>query len=148
MANDTLKPCPFCGNDAMLNEYKARSGYEASVQCSQCSASIASITYDTQQEATEEVVIEWNRRAYEAEIADLKRGIIHNPENAYVMGFPMLNLLVLADALYKKGVSVEQVDDFIAEVGNAYEYCFREQEKTMAGVIRRLMNIDEFEVKV
>lgn len=63
--SDTLKPCPFCGNDAILNEYRARKGYEASIQCSQCSASIVSITYDTQQEATEKVVVEWNCRAYE-----------------------------------------------------------------------------------
>lgn len=65
MNDIVLKPCPFCGNDAILNEYRARKGYEASIQCSQCSASIVSITYDTQQEATEAVVIEWNRRAYE-----------------------------------------------------------------------------------
>lgn len=58
----TLFPCPFCGGEALLEEFSARKGFESSVSCCNCPASMASITYDTQEEATEAITEYWNRR--------------------------------------------------------------------------------------
>ena len=64
MANTELKPCPFCGGEAVLEPYKARKGYEANIQCNGgCLALMRTITYDTEEEAIENVVKAWNRRA-------------------------------------------------------------------------------------
>ena len=60
-----LRPCPFCGGEALLEPYKARKGYEASIQCNQCLASMATITYDEEETAVRKVVEAWNRRAGE-----------------------------------------------------------------------------------
>ena len=58
-----LKPCPFCGGEALLEEFTVRKGFEACVVCSGCLVTMPTITYDTQKEATEAVVEDWNRRA-------------------------------------------------------------------------------------
>ena len=64
MRDHELKPCPFCGNcDALLESFAVRKGYEAVVQCNGCLATMATITYDTEKEAIEDVEKAWNRRA-------------------------------------------------------------------------------------
>ena len=61
-----LKKCPFCGGEAVLEPYKARKGYEASIQCNGgCLLCMTTITYDTQEEAIEKVVNRWNMRMNE-----------------------------------------------------------------------------------
>lgn len=61
-----LKPCPFCGGEAVLEPYKARKGYEANIQCNgKCLLTMHTITYDTEEEAIENVIEAWNRRATE-----------------------------------------------------------------------------------
>nr|DAV54163.1 MAG TPA: restriction alleviation protein [Caudoviricetes sp.] len=60
---DELKPCPFCGGEALLEPYRARKGYEASIQCNQCLCSMSTITYDEEETAIEDIVKAWNRRA-------------------------------------------------------------------------------------
>ena len=57
-----LKPCPFCGGEALFEPYKARKGYEASIQCTQCLCGMSTITYDTEEEAEKAVTDAWNRR--------------------------------------------------------------------------------------
>lgn len=64
MENRELKPCPFCGGEAVLEPYESRKGYEAYVQCnSGCIVHMMTITYDTEEEAIEAVTKAWNRRA-------------------------------------------------------------------------------------
>ena len=58
-----LKPCPFCGGKALLEEFVVRKGFEACIVCSDCMVNMPTITYDTQEEATEAVTKDWNRRA-------------------------------------------------------------------------------------
>lgn len=131
-----LRPCPFCGGEAevLLPFY---CGVVA--RCKRCGVElreyVISPTHSLFEEAEHKVIEQWNRRSYDAEISDLKSGIFRNPEKAFVMGFPMLKVVLLADALIKKGVSFEQVDDFVANVGNAYEYAFNEQERTVREVL-------------
>lgn len=58
-----LLPCPFCGGKAVLEPYKARKGYEATIQCNGvCILYMRTITYDTEEEAIETVVKRWNTR--------------------------------------------------------------------------------------
>lgn len=60
---EQLKKCPFCGGEAVLEPYKTRKGYEASIQCNGgCLLYMTTITYDTQEEAIETVVNHWNTR--------------------------------------------------------------------------------------
>lgn len=62
--NFKLKPCPFCGGEAVLEPCKARKGYEATIQCNGgCILYMTTITYDTQEEAVKTVVKRWNTRA-------------------------------------------------------------------------------------
>lgn len=65
-----LKPCPFCGGEALLEPYRARKGYEASIQCNQCLCSMSTITYDEEETAIEDVVKAWNRRVNEERTLD------------------------------------------------------------------------------
>lgn len=58
-----LKPCPFCGGEALLELFTVRKGYEANVVCSECLVYMPTITYDTEEEAEEAVMRDWNRRA-------------------------------------------------------------------------------------
>ena len=62
-----LKPCPFCGGEALLEPYEARKGYEASIQCNSCLGRMISITYDDEKTAVKKVIEAWNRRAGEQE---------------------------------------------------------------------------------
>lgn len=58
-----LKRCPFCNGEAVLEPYKVRKGYEANIRCNGgCLALMRTITYDTEEEAIENVVKAWNRR--------------------------------------------------------------------------------------
>ena len=58
-----LKPCPFCGGKALLEEFSVRKGFEACIVCSDCLVTMSTITYDTQEEAIEAAIEDWNRRA-------------------------------------------------------------------------------------
>lgn len=65
---DNLKPCPFCGGKAVLEPYKARKGYEANIQCNGgCLLNMHTITFETIEEAVENVVEAWNCRQKEGE---------------------------------------------------------------------------------
>lgn len=59
-----LKPCPFCGNEAILESFDTRKGYEATICCNSCFAAMHSITYDLKQEAIKRVTNAWNQRVY------------------------------------------------------------------------------------
>ena len=61
-SEDELKPCPFCDWSASIETFKVRKGYEANVQCDCCLASMATITYDTEEEARQNAIKAWNRR--------------------------------------------------------------------------------------
>ena len=63
MSDKKLLPCPFCGGTALLEEFSVRKGFESCIVCSDCLATMPTISYDTQEEATEAVVEDWNRRA-------------------------------------------------------------------------------------
>lgn len=132
-----LRPCPFCGGKAEVFIFPDPCGFV--VRCKWCGVALHEYVRRPDcpsfEEAEQEAVERWNRRAYDAEISNLKSGIITNPRSASVMGFPMLQVVLLADALVKKGVSFEQVDDFIANVGNAYEYACKEQERAVREVL-------------
>lgn len=71
---DKLKRCPFCGGEALLEPYRARKGYEASIQCNQCLCSMSTITYDEEETAIEDVVKAWNRRVNDASVVHGKWG--------------------------------------------------------------------------
>ena len=59
-----LLPCPFCGSEnVMLEPYRSRKGYEATVFCNGgCLGQMHTITYDTQEEAIDRVIRAWNKR--------------------------------------------------------------------------------------
>lgn len=57
-----LKPCPFCGGEALLEESRARKGFEACVSCTGCLVMMPTITFDTQEDANEKAMRAWNRR--------------------------------------------------------------------------------------
>lgn len=63
--NELLKPCPFCGATALLESFKERKGYGATVHCNSCLAAITTITYDTEKEAVDDAMWAWNRRQEE-----------------------------------------------------------------------------------
>ena len=58
-----LKPCPFCGSEALLDEFTVRKGFEACIVCTGCLADMPTITYDTEEEARNAAIEAWNRRA-------------------------------------------------------------------------------------
>lgn len=62
MSKIELKPCPFCGRGAVIETFKARKGYEATILCTGCLANMPTITYDTEDEAEKKVIEAWNRR--------------------------------------------------------------------------------------
>ena len=66
MSKFELKPCPFCGSkNVVLEENTVRKGFEASIYCNgDCMATQYTITYDTPEEAKEQVIKLWNRRVY------------------------------------------------------------------------------------
>ena len=58
-----LLPCSFCGGEAVLEPYKARKGYEATIQCNGgCLLYMTTITYDTEEGAIATIVKRWNTR--------------------------------------------------------------------------------------
>lgn len=58
-----LKPCPFCGSSVLqCVTLGARKGFETDIHCDECSASIHTITYDTEAEAVSAAMLAWNRR--------------------------------------------------------------------------------------
>lgn len=57
-----LKPCPFCGGKAMIEQAKVRKGYETYIVCCGCLVDMPTITYDTQEEADKKAIKAWNRR--------------------------------------------------------------------------------------
>lgn len=60
--NDKLeKPCPLCGHAAVIETYKARKGFEATIHCDNCLLNLPSITFDTEKEAAEHVLAQWNK---------------------------------------------------------------------------------------
>lgn len=61
MTNELI-PCPFCNWSASVVTFKVRKGYEANVHCNYCLASMATITYDTEEEARQNAIKAWNRR--------------------------------------------------------------------------------------
>lgn len=62
-----LKPCPFCGGEAVLEENKVRKGYEAAVSCNDgCLLHMYTITYDDEETAVRKAIEAWNRRAENA----------------------------------------------------------------------------------
>ena len=57
-----LKPCPFCGGKAMIEESSVRKGYEAVIVCTGCLVNMPTITYDTQEDANNAAIEAWDRR--------------------------------------------------------------------------------------
>lgn len=61
-----LKPCPFCGSEAVLNHshmITATGQYLANVKCSECGiASRVVWSTDSPEEAVKEAIEAWNRR--------------------------------------------------------------------------------------
>ena len=54
MKETELKPCPFCGGEAVLEAFNTRKGYEATIQCNgRCILYMSTITYDTEEEAVD-----------------------------------------------------------------------------------------------
>ena len=67
---EKLRECPFCGGKALLEEFVVRKGHEACIVCSDCMVCMPTITYDTEEEAREAVVKDWNRRAEPQKLFD------------------------------------------------------------------------------
>lgn len=63
MSEPKLKPCPFCGGEALLNSYESRKGYDAYVECCGCLIQMITVTFDTKEEAEAKAISAWNRRA-------------------------------------------------------------------------------------
>lgn len=64
MKTPELKPCPFCGGEAVLESFTVRKGYEAVIHCNgSCLANMPTITFETEEEANKRAVDTWNRRA-------------------------------------------------------------------------------------
>lgn len=61
MKNEKLKPCPHCGGEGMLESFRVRKGYEATIHCNNCLAIMPTITYDTEKESIEACIEAWNR---------------------------------------------------------------------------------------
>ena len=56
MENRELKLCPFCNGEAVLEHFKSRKGYEATIQCNgECVLYMSTITHDTEEEAIESI---------------------------------------------------------------------------------------------
>lgn len=58
-----LKPCPFCGADAVIETFRVRKGFQANVSCTFCLAHMLTITFDFEEEAYLNAIKDWNRRA-------------------------------------------------------------------------------------
>jgi Lar family restriction alleviation protein len=66
MGDEQLKPCPFCGGEAMSDTWEYESGqYEAGVMCESCPADV-SIRVSWHSDGAKELrsaIAAWNRRA-------------------------------------------------------------------------------------
>lgn len=64
---DNLKPCPFCGGEAVLNHghmITATGQYLANVKCSECGIATRVVwSTDSPEEAVKEAIEAWNKRA-------------------------------------------------------------------------------------
>lgn len=142
--SEELKRCPFCGGEAEVSSFN-NLPFDCGVivTCRECGIALheSSRNGHPNADTRRKAVKRWNQRVYEDEITELKRGVIRNPENAFVMGYPMLKLLVLVEVLDKKGVSYQQVDDFIADVGNIYDYFQKEHERMLKESLESAMSI-------
>ena len=66
--NDKLKPCPFCGGAASLNDAWPHWAY-----CTVCGAKVQSLKYDY--EGAAEAAEKWNRRVNEARLLTLDEAL-------------------------------------------------------------------------
>jgi len=67
-----LKPCPFCGGNAVLECFLYSNGFMADIQCGSsanlnagdtpCLLTMTTVTYDTEEEAIQAAIKAWNRR--------------------------------------------------------------------------------------
>ncbi|MGE4484580.1 MAG: Lar family restriction alleviation protein [Oscillospiraceae bacterium] len=57
-----IKCCPCCGYEAVIETMKVRKGWEAVIHCNSCLLSLLTITYDTEQEAEDSAIHDWNLR--------------------------------------------------------------------------------------
>ena len=62
---EELKPCPFCGGEALLEEFIVRKGFEACVVCTGCLVTMPTSTYDESEKAARKAIEAWNRRVSE-----------------------------------------------------------------------------------
>ena len=60
--SQTLRECPFCGGEPLLEVDLVRKGFEARVTCCTCLVAMPTITYETEREAIESATNAWNRR--------------------------------------------------------------------------------------
>ena len=82
MSKNELKPCPFCGGEAVLESCKVRKGYESFIQCNGgCLALMRTITYDTEEEAIENVIKAWEKRTNNIDEKVLIERIKRHKEN-------------------------------------------------------------------
>jgi Lar family restriction alleviation protein len=64
--NNELKPCPFCGSEAVIRESKAGGGvacWSVFIKCPECRAEIAGVTgLYTDEDFKAKMVAKWNCR--------------------------------------------------------------------------------------
>lgn len=61
---DNLKPCPFCGGEAVISLNGDKPGYRGTmVMCGNCGARTKFFTISTEYGSTEEAVKAWNTRS-------------------------------------------------------------------------------------
>lgn len=75
MNTKEIKPCPFCGSDAgVLNmpEYNKLPVFQSVVYCRRCNAKVTGWVRDTEAEAVESAIENWNTRktAANAEVTE------------------------------------------------------------------------------
>lgn len=58
-----LKPCPFCGGEAVIENWLTRIGFKAEISCTGCLAWMPSKNCNTAEEAEKAAADAWNRRA-------------------------------------------------------------------------------------
>lgn len=61
--NINIKPCPFCGGEAVLSNNKVVGGYDYSfVQCKKCGIHTKDYRVSTDYCSSERAINDWNRR--------------------------------------------------------------------------------------
>lgn len=109
-----LRPCPFCGGNATMREYKFCPSDDSRywVNCDECGAEQPS--YQTEEEAAEM----WNRRI----IADCPT----------IYSFDVKELITFAGEARKAGITPADLHEMFGNAKSAYEYLrteFDEQTK-------------------